>query len=174
MRQAGLRCFGPDREAARLEGSKAFTKDFLARHRIPTAAYASFTELEAASAYIEKVGAPVVVKADGLAAGKGVVVTDSREEALQHGERCLAKGGGRVVVEEYLDGIIKVRINPEKGREEAMLSRHYGVRGYPAIFMHSGASKTLSTVDRLAIENGQPRLLEAEEFVDVLREAAER
>lgn len=77
-------------------------------------------------------------------------------------------------VEEYLEGVIKVRINPEKGAEEAMLSRHYGIRGYPAIFMHSSRSKVLSTISRLALENGQPRLLEAEEFVDVLREAAER
>jgi thiol-disulfide isomerase/thioredoxin len=77
-------------------------------------------------------------------------------------------------VEEYLEGVIKVRINPEKGAAESMISRHYGIRGFPALFVHSGRSKVVSTVDRLAVENGQPRLLEAEEFVDVLREAAER
>ena len=73
---AGLRCFGPTSGAAQLEGSKAFTKDFLARHRIPTAAYGTFSELEPALAYLREVGAPIVVKADGLAAGKGVILAE--------------------------------------------------------------------------------------------------
>lgn len=77
-------------------------------------------------------------------------------------------------VREYLGGVIKVRINPEKGPGELMISQHYGVRGYPALFMHSSRSKVMSAINRLAIEDGQPRLLEAEEFVDVLRQAAER
>ena len=81
FRAAGLRCFGPSRGAAQLEGSKAFTKDFLARHGIPTAEYRTFTEIAAAQAYIRARGAPIVVKADGLAAGKGVVVAQSLAEA---------------------------------------------------------------------------------------------
>ncbi|MGB5496174.1 MAG: phosphoribosylamine--glycine ligase, partial [Sedimenticolaceae bacterium] len=71
---AGLKCFGPTKGAAQLEGSKSFTKDFLARHRIPTADYRTFTEVEPALAYLRETGAPIVVKADGLAAGKGVIV----------------------------------------------------------------------------------------------------
>ena len=71
---AGLKCFGPTKGAAQLEGSKSFTKDFLARHHIPTADYRTFTEVEPALAYLREQGAPIVVKADGLAAGKGVIV----------------------------------------------------------------------------------------------------
>ncbi len=106
---AGLRCFGPRADAARLEGSKAFTKDFLARHRIPTAAYASFTELEPARDYIRAQGAPLVVKADGLAAGKGVVVAHTAEAAEKAAREMLQAGafggaGRRIVVEEFLQG----------------------------------------------------------------------
>ncbi len=107
--QAGLPCFGPSRKAAQLEGSKAFTKDFLARHAIPTGAYATFTEVAAAEAYIRKQGAPIVVKADGLAAGKGVVVAHSEDEALTAvrdmlGGDAFGAAGRQVVVEEFLDG----------------------------------------------------------------------
>ncbi len=107
--QRGLRCFGPRRGAAQLEGSKAFTKDFLARHNIPTAAYKNFTELELALAYIRERGAPIVIKADGLAAGKGVVVAMTLKEA-EDAVRDMLSGnafgaaGARVVVEEFLDG----------------------------------------------------------------------
>jgi len=80
---AGLPCFGPTGSAARLEGSKAFTKDFLARHGIPTAAYRTFTEPEPALAYLHEVGAPIVVKADGLAAGKGVILAGNLSTAEQ-------------------------------------------------------------------------------------------
>src|SRR5690625_5100612 len=76
-----LPCFGPTKSAAQLEGSKAFTKDFLARHKIPTADYQSFTELEPALAYLREKGAPIVVKADGLAAGKGVIVAETLQQA---------------------------------------------------------------------------------------------
>ncbi|MEZ5451183.1 MAG: phosphoribosylamine--glycine ligase, partial [Thiolinea sp.] len=76
---AGLRCFGPTAQAAQLEGSKAFTKDFLARHNIPTAAYGNFTDIAAAEAYIRAQGAPIVVKADGLAAGKGVILAQTEQ-----------------------------------------------------------------------------------------------
>jgi phosphoribosylamine--glycine ligase len=104
----GLRIFGPRRAAARLEGSKAFAKDFLARHRIPTADYAVFDALAPALDYVRACGAPIVIKADGLAAGKGVVVAMSLDEA----ERALidifggslGSAGARVVVEEFLDG----------------------------------------------------------------------
>src|SRR3989344_2749222 len=82
FRAAGLRIFGPTQNAAQLEGSKAFTKDFLARHKIPTAAYGNFTDVSAAEAYIKKAGAPIVVKADGLAAGKGVILAQTVDEAL--------------------------------------------------------------------------------------------
>jgi phosphoribosylamine--glycine ligase len=106
---AGLRCFGPSQAAAQLEGSKTFTKDFLARHNIPSAAYGSFTDLAAAEAYIKQQGAPIVVKADGLAAGKGVILAQTVEEALAAVRDMLAgnvfgEAGNRVVVEEFLTG----------------------------------------------------------------------
>ncbi|EKO3518821.1 phosphoribosylamine--glycine ligase [Vibrio fluvialis] len=109
FRTAGLPIFGPTQAAAQLEGSKAFTKDFLARHNIPTAAYANFTEIEPALAYVRKQGAPIVVKADGLAAGKGVIVAMTLEEAEDAIKDMLAgnafgDAGSRVVVEEFLDG----------------------------------------------------------------------
>jgi phosphoribosylamine--glycine ligase len=105
----GLPCFGPSKAAAQLEGSKAFTKDFLARHRIPTAAYETFSELEPALAYIREQGAPIVIKADGLAAGKGVIVAQSLGEAETAATDMLAgakfgAAGARIVVEEYLQG----------------------------------------------------------------------
>jgi len=105
----GLPCFGPSRAAAQLEGSKAFTKDFLARHGIPTAAYATFTDLSAAEAWIRARGAPIVVKADGLAAGKGVGVAQTEEEALAAVRDMLAgnafgSAGHKVVIEDFLVG----------------------------------------------------------------------
>ncbi|EEW11866.1 phosphoribosylamine--glycine ligase [Vibrio mimicus] len=109
FRAAGLPIFGPTKGAAQLEGSKAFTKDFLARHNIPTAAYANFTEIEPALAYVREKGAPIVVKADGLAAGKGVIVAMTLQEAEDAIQDMLAgnafgSAGSRVVVEEFLDG----------------------------------------------------------------------
>ena len=104
VRVAGIPCFGPGAEAARLEGSKAFAKEVMASVAVPTAEAAvceTPAELEAA---LDRFGAPHVVKEDGLAAGKGVVVTSDRAAALDHGLACLAKDGGRVVVEDYLDG----------------------------------------------------------------------
>ena len=106
---AGLPCFGPSAAAARLEGSKAFTKDFMARHRIPTARHRTFSELDPALVWIREQGAPIVVKADGLAAGKGVVVAASIAEAEQ-AARDLLEGnrfgdaGARIVIEEFLAG----------------------------------------------------------------------
>ena len=105
----GLRCFGPTKAAAQLEGSKAFTKDFLARHRIPTAAYGNFTDIGQAEAFIKKMGAPIVVKADGLAAGKGVIIAQTINEASTAARDMLAgnafgAAGHRVVVEEFLEG----------------------------------------------------------------------
>jgi len=105
----GLPCFGPSAAAAQLEGSKAFSKDFLARHDIPTAAYQNFTKLDAALAYIRKQGAPIVIKADGLAAGKGVIVAMTLEEAEQAATDMLSgnkfgDAGARIVVEEFLAG----------------------------------------------------------------------
>ncbi len=107
--QEGLRCFGPSAAAAQLEGSKSFSKDFLQRHHIPTAAYQCFTELEPALDYIRKRGAPIVVKADGLAAGKGVVVAATVDEAVAAARDMLVAGrfgaaGSRIVVEEFLTG----------------------------------------------------------------------
>ena len=105
----GLKCFGPSAAAAQLEGSKAFSKDFLARHNIPTASYGNFDSLEPALAYIREHGAPIVVKADGLAAGKGVVVAQTVEEAENAARDMLQGGafgsaGARIVVEEFLRG----------------------------------------------------------------------
>lgn len=107
--EAGLRCFGPTAAAAQLEGSKSFSKDFLARHAIPTAAYAAFTEIGPACDYIRAQGAPIVVKADGLAAGKGVIIAQTTAEAITAVEDMLAgnafgDAGHRVVIEEFLQG----------------------------------------------------------------------
>ena len=109
FRAAGLRIFGPRAVAAQLEGSKAFAKDFLLRHNIPTARYAVFTELNLALAYVRQHGAPIVIKADGLAAGKGVVVALSladAELALHDmlGGHAFGAASARVVIEEFLDG----------------------------------------------------------------------
>ena len=104
-----LPCFGPTKGAAQLEGSKAFTKDFLARHQIPTGSYQNFTELEPALAYLREQGAPIVVKADGLAAGKGVIVAETLAQA-EDAVRDMLSGnafgdaGCRVVIEEFLEG----------------------------------------------------------------------
>ncbi|MDE1233630.1 phosphoribosylamine--glycine ligase [Vibrio aestuarianus] len=109
FREARLPIFGPTQAAAQLEGSKAFTKDFLARHQIPTGAYANFTEIDPALAYVREQGAPIVVKADGLAAGKGVIVAMTLQEAEDAIKDMLAgnafgNAGSRVVIEEFLDG----------------------------------------------------------------------
>ncbi len=106
---AGLPCFGPSQAVAQLEGSKAFSKDFLARHGIPTAAYGVFTEREPAIAYLRQIGAPIVVKADGLAAGKGVILAQDLASAEQAVDEMLGAGrfgsaGARVVIEEFLTG----------------------------------------------------------------------
>jgi phosphoribosylamine--glycine ligase len=107
--ELNLPCFGPSAAAAQLEGSKAFSKDFLARHSIPTADYQNFVELDPALAYIREQGAPIVIKADGLAAGKGVIVAMTLEEAEAAATDMLAgnkfgDAGARIVVEEFLDG----------------------------------------------------------------------
>jgi phosphoribosylamine--glycine ligase len=117
FRSRGLRIFGPTRAAAQLESSKAFAKDFMKRHAIPTAAYETFSEVDKAHAYVDKMGAPIVIKADGLAAGKGVVVAMSLAEAHEAVDWMLANdakdnklgvqhnaGGARVVIEEFLQG----------------------------------------------------------------------
>jgi phosphoribosylamine--glycine ligase len=109
FKERGLAIFGPDKGAAQLEGSKAFTKDFLLRHAIPTAAYQSFTDAAAAKSYIASRAAPLVVKADGLAAGKGVIIAHSRPEANAAVDQMLAENrfgsaGHRVVVEDFLQG----------------------------------------------------------------------
>ncbi len=106
---SGLKCFGPSKAAAQLEGSKAFSKDFLKKHHIPTAAYDVFTEVEPAIAYVKQQGAPIVVKADGLAAGKGVILAQTEDQAITAIKGMLAgnafgEAGSRVVVEEFLQG----------------------------------------------------------------------
>ena len=109
FQKISLPCFGPTKAAAQLEGSKLFTKDFLARHNIPTAAYANFTEVEPAIEYIRKIGTPIVIKADGLAAGKGVILAYSEAEAITAVENMLidnnfGEAGKNVVIEEFLIG----------------------------------------------------------------------
>jgi len=109
FRAAGLRIFGPERAAAQLEASKDFAKQFMVRHGIPTARYQTFTDAAAAHAYIEQEGVPIVIKADGLAAGKGVVVAQTRDEAHAAINRMLednafGAAGARVVIEECLQG----------------------------------------------------------------------
>jgi len=105
----GLNCFGPHAAAAQLEGSKTFCKNFMARHDIPTAEYQTFTDIHSAIRYIQKKGAPIVVKADGLAAGKGVIVAQTESEAITAVQDMLAgnafgEAGHRVVIEEFLPG----------------------------------------------------------------------
>ena len=109
FQEKGLKIFGPSQAAAQLEGSKAFTKDFLQRHNIPTADYQNFTEIDPAIAYVQQKGAPIVIKADGLAAGKGVIVAMTLTEAEDAIRDMLAgnvfgEAGSRVVIEEFLDG----------------------------------------------------------------------
>src|SRR5436190_4928538 len=108
LESAGIKAFGPSRAAARLEGSKGFTKDLCRANRIPTAAYARFNEAAAAKAYLHSRGAPIVVKADGLAAGKGVIVAQSESEAEAAIEMIIGGGlgeaGGEVVIEDFLSG----------------------------------------------------------------------
>jgi len=106
---AGLRCFGPDRRAAALEGSKAYAKEIMQRAGVPTAAHATFDDAAAARRYVDELGAPLVVKADGLAAGKGVTVCATRDEAHEAIDasmrrRIFGAAGGRVVIEEFLEG----------------------------------------------------------------------
>ena len=109
FQQAGLPCFGPSKDAAILEGSKSFSKDFLQRHNIPTAEYQVFTEVDAAKEYVKAKGAPIVVKADGLAAGKGVIIAMTENEAIAAIEDMLAgnkfgEAGHCVVIEEFMQG----------------------------------------------------------------------
>jgi len=109
LQQKGLRVYGPTKAAARLEWSKVFAKEFMRQNQIPTAAYQSFDDPDAAKAYIQKVGTPLVIKADGLAAGKGVRVAFDQDTALQAVEdimqaRIFGASGARVVIEEYLEG----------------------------------------------------------------------
>ncbi len=109
FQKVGLKCFGPSKNAAQLEGSKAFSKDFLARNKIPTAAYGNFTDIHQAKDFVKQMGTPIVVKADGLAAGKGVIIAQNQQEAFAAIEDMLAankfgEAGHRVVVEEFLQG----------------------------------------------------------------------
>ncbi|MCR6464938.1 phosphoribosylamine--glycine ligase [Bacillus paranthracis] len=109
FKEEGLRVFGPNKAAAVIEGSKAFTKELMEKYNIPTAAYETFTDYEEAVQYIQKVGAPIVIKADGLAAGKGVTVAMTLEEALQATKEMLqdvkfGEASKKVVIEEFLDG----------------------------------------------------------------------
>ena len=109
FKNAGLKIFGPSKAAAKLEGSKSFTKDFLARHNIPTASYKTFSQSDKAIAYIKEQGAPIVIKADGLAAGKGVVVAMTEAEAIDAvvnmlEDNSLGDAGARVVIEEFMQG----------------------------------------------------------------------
>ncbi|MDC9728464.1 MAG: phosphoribosylamine--glycine ligase [Methyloprofundus sp.] len=109
FQEAGLKCFGPTAKAAQLEGSKKYCKDFMARHKIPTAEYETFIDADAAVRYIQEKGAPIVVKADGLAAGKGVIVAMTEAEAIDAVQDMLSgnsfgEAGSRVVIEEFLTG----------------------------------------------------------------------
>lgn len=109
LNAAGVACFGPSKAAAQLEGSKAFTKDFLQRHGIPTARYGSFTDVDKAKAYVQKMGAPIVIKADGLAAGKGVIIAQDEAQAFASLDDILlnqqfGQAGASVVIEEFLEG----------------------------------------------------------------------
>ena len=109
MRDAGIAVFGPDKVAAQMEGSKGYMKDFCARHNIPTAAYGRFTDFETAKDFIKEKGAPIVLKTDGLAAGKGVIIAQSIEEAIDSAQemlsgRAFGQAGAELVIEEFLEG----------------------------------------------------------------------
>ena len=109
LRAMNIPVFGPSKAAARLEGSKAFMKDLCAKYGIPTAAYGRFTDLDKAAAFIKKNGAPIVVKTDGLAAGKGVIIAQNEEEALAAAADMLSgesfgAAGAEIVIEQFLDG----------------------------------------------------------------------
>ncbi len=108
VRSAGIPCFGPNGDAAQMEGSKKFAKQVMMRAQVPTAAYRSFTNEEECAAYVQQVGGPIVVKADGLAAGKGVIVAQTTEEALEGVHECFSgafgEAGATVVVEEMMEG----------------------------------------------------------------------
>ena len=109
MSKAGINCFGPTAAAAQLEGSKTYSKQFLEKYNIPTASYASFTEVEPAITYLQQQQYPIVIKADGLAAGKGVVIAENEQQA-QHAISDMLKGnafgeaGHRIIIEEFLQG----------------------------------------------------------------------
>lgn len=110
FKAAGLKIFGPDAKGAQLEGSKSFSKDFMKKYGVKTAEYATFTEVEAAKAYLQNCSYPIVIKADGLAAGKGVVISETKESALETIDSFMIsdifKGAGKkVVIEEFLDGV---------------------------------------------------------------------
>ena len=109
LRAAGIKAFGPTKAAAELEGSKSFSKDIMKKYGIPTAKYEIFTDADAARAYIEKEGAPIVIKANGLAAGKGVIVAETKEQALDAvheimDDAAFGKAGSRVVIEAFMEG----------------------------------------------------------------------
>ena len=109
LTEAGIPCFGPDKKAAVIEASKAFSKDLMKKYGIPTAKYELFTDADAACAYIDSQGAPIVVKADGLALGKGVVVAQTVEEAKAAvrsmiEDKAFGQSGARVVIEEFMEG----------------------------------------------------------------------
>ncbi|MFL2697782.1 MAG: phosphoribosylamine--glycine ligase [Gammaproteobacteria bacterium] len=109
FKKEGLNCFGPSKAAARLEGSKDFMKEFLSKHNIPTASYSSFDEIDSAKEYVNQHKLPVVIKADGLAAGKGVIIAHTEEEALDAIDQCMkskefGEAGSKVVIEEFLEG----------------------------------------------------------------------
>ncbi len=122
FRARGLRIFGPTKAAAQLESSKSFAKEFMQRHGIPTALYATFDEAAAAHAHVDKHGAPIVVKADGLAAGKGVVVAMTAAEAHEAIDRMLTKPGERVVIEDFMDGEEASFIVVSDGRDVVTLA----------------------------------------------------
>ncbi|MDC9367340.1 phosphoribosylamine--glycine ligase, partial [Clostridioides difficile] len=105
-----LKVFGPNKKCAQLEGSKAFSKDFMIRHNLPTAKYKEYTDLDKAIDEIDEFGYPVVIKADGLAAGKGVVIPENREDAIETLKEMMADhkfghAGDKIVIEEFLTGI---------------------------------------------------------------------
>lgn len=109
FRRAGIPCFGPTPEAARLEGSKAYAKDFMARYKIPTAKYATFTSYEEARKYVEAASHRLVLKASGLALGKGVLIPENKQEALQGLkeimlDKAFGSAGDEIVIEEFLEG----------------------------------------------------------------------
>ena len=164
--QAGLKAFGPTKAAAELEWSKDFAKEIMVKYGVPTAAYGTFSDFEEAKAYIEKQGAPIVVKADGLALGKGVVVAETVEQAIEAAHDMLldnkfGDSGARVVIEEFLDGeefSLFAFVNGDKGPNTGGMGAYAPVPHLPESVVDTAVDTIVKPVLEGMIKEGRPYL----------------